>query len=347
MLDCDICHGEFKTAQGLAGHRRLRHGTTQMPLEAETPLFGRQLGRRVSQRLGDKVAERVADIIMERHGEEIIAASLRELSERDPNLGFQRSLPLRAIIVAAGRNDRLLPLIAQKPVGLLNVGNRTIIGRELEILRDSGISRIAVVRGYQGSKINYPEITYYDNQDYEKTGMLRSLFSARSEMADGFVFCYSDIVYSKNVLRKLLDEPSDIALVVDTDWEDQHRQRSRHPISEAELIAVEGGLVTWISRNVTDVDHVHGEFVGLAKFTRRGAEILKSSYEQAASRYGRGQFHGALSLESAYFADMIQEIILQGYPVRHIDIQGGWAEIDTVEDLDRVNRDIESLLNTE
>ena len=341
MPNCDICHKECKTAQGLAGHRRLRHGT------AETPLFGRQFDRRVTQRLGDKVAERVAAVIMERHGEGIIASCLRELSERDPNLDFQSRIPLRAIIVAAGRNDRLLPFISQKPVGLLEVGNRTIIGRELEMLRDSGISQIAVVRGYQGSKINYPEISYYDNQDYDKTGMLRSLFSARSEMADGFVFCYSDIVYAKNVLGQLLEEPSDITLVVDTDWESQQRQRNQHPISKAELITVDGGLVTQISRNVADAGHVHGEFIGLAKFTRRGAEILQSSYERAASRYGSAQFHGALSLESAYFADMIQEIILQGYPVRHIDIQGGWAEIDTVEDLDRVNRDLEFLLKTE
>ena len=45
MPICDICHAECKTAQGLAGHRRLRHGTAQTLLEAEMPLSGRPLAR--------------------------------------------------------------------------------------------------------------------------------------------------------------------------------------------------------------------------------------------------------------------------------------------------------------
>ena len=37
---------------------------------------------------------------------------------------------------------------------------------------------------------------------------------------------------------------------------------------------------------------------------------------------------------------MIQELIDQGYPVIHIDIRGGWAEIDTLEDFEKVNKQL-------
>jgi len=200
------------------------------------------------------------------------------------------------------------------------------------------------VRGYQGDKINYPAIRYYENRDFRNTGILRSLFHAKGEMDDEFVFCYSDIVYTKAVLELLLQDASDVSLVVDTDWESHYHQRYQHPISEAELVSVEGERITQIGRNVIAKDEVHGEFIGLAKFSKKGAEILKTHYEWATQKYEAGAFQQSPSLDKAYFTDMIQELIDQGYPVHYVDIGGGWAEIDTREDFDRVNRNLNLML---
>ena len=159
-----------------------------------------------------------------------------------------------------------------------------------------------------------------------------------------FVFCYSDIIYGKSALEGLLQDESDISLVIDTDWKSHYQQRYQHPISEAELVKVEGERIVRIGRNIFPPDEAYGEFIGLAKFSRKGAEILKASYEWAVQNYGAGAFHRAPSLEKAYFTDMIQELIDQGYPVIHIDISGGWAEIDTLEDFEKVNKQLLSIL---
>ncbi len=348
MITCQVCGREFKTAQGLAGHKRIRHGEHGLAGELESALSGKQLHRKVLSRLGDKLADRLADAILERHGPELVDFYLDRLVQQGldlRSLGTRRNI--RAIIVAAGRNDRLLPLTPDKPVGLLEVGNKTIIGRELENLRACGIHDIALVRGYHGDKIDYPQVRYYDNRDYNTTGILSSLFYARGEMDNDFIFCYSDIVYDRDVLEQLLKDRNDVSLVVDTDWESRYRNRDQHPVTEAELVTVEGDRVVQIGRDVTDTRNVHGEFIGLAKFSKRGAEILKSGYERASVRYKTGAFHRAPSLDRAYFSDMVQELIDQGYPVHHVDIKGGWAEIDTLEDFDRVNRELESLLKTQ
>jgi NDP-sugar pyrophosphorylase family protein len=52
-------------------------------------------------------------------------------------------------------------------------------------------------------------------------------------------------------------------------------------------------------------------------------------------------------LDKAYFTDMIQELIDQGYPVSHVDIRGGWAEIDTLEDFNRVSKELQLVLRVE
>jgi len=308
-------------------------------------LSGRELHRKILNHLGERLADRMAEAILERHGQEIWEFYLDELSRQGLNLRLPDRYPkTKAIIVAAGESDPLLPLTKDKPECLLEIGDKTILSRELENLRACGIYDIVVVRGYLGDKIKYPAIRYYENRDYHNTGILRSLFHAKGEMDDEFIFGYSDIIYTKEVLEVLLRDQSDISLVVDTDWKSHYHQRPQHPISQAELVRVEGDRIAQIGRNIIPPSEAHGEFIGLAKFRRDGAGALKDIHEWAILNYKGRQFHTSPSVDKAYFTDLIQELIDQGYPVCHIDIHGGWAEIDTVEDFDRVSRHLHSIL---
>ena len=345
MITCEICRTNFKTAQGLAGHKRLRHGAYEVADELGATLTSKQLHRKILNNLGEKLADRLAKAILESHGQEILNYYLEKLSRHGLDFRSLGTYPnIRAIIVAAGESKRLLPLTTDKPECLLEIESKTIMSRGLENLRTCGIYDIAVVRGYQGDKINYPAIRYYENSDYQATGILRSLFCAESEMDEGFIFCYSDILYAKEVLERLLQDQSDISLVVDTDWENHYYHRHQHTISEAELVRIKGDRIMQVGKNITSPDKVHGEFIGLAKFSKKGAEILKANYEWTVQNYKAKAFHQALSLNEAYFTDMIQELIDQGYPVYHVDIRGGWAEIDTTEDYGKVSRDLPLIL---
>ncbi len=348
MIKCEICGSNFKTAQGLAGHKRLRHGAYKPGEEVRRAFGTKQLHRKVMNSLSEKLADRLAEAILESHGEEVLNLYLDELSNQGidlPSLGRLRHI--RAILVAAGESSRLLHLISDKPACLLEIGGRTILGRELENLRACGINDIVVVRGYQGDKIKYPAIRYYDNREYRNTGILRSLFYARGEMDTEFVFCYSDILYTKEVLELLLRDQSDISLVVDTDWKKHYRERNQHPASEAELVRVEDDRIVQIGRNIIEPGEAHGEFIGLARFSKDGAESLKVIHDWATEIYCDRAFHTSPSVDKASFINLIQELINQGYPVYHVDICGNWAEIDTVEDFDRVSQELQSVLKAD
>jgi|GEM_PF-817811 len=345
MIKCEICGDVFKTAQGLAGHKRLRHGAYGFADELGSALTSKQLHRKVVNRLGEKLADRLAEAILETRGQEILALYLEELSRQGLDLrSLVRSRDIRAIIVAAGESNLLLPLTEDKPECLLEIGSKTILGRELENLRACGVNDIVVVRGYRGDKIRYPAVRYYDNRDYKSTGILKSLFQAKGEMDTEFIFCYSDILYTKEVLELLLRERSDIALVVDIDWESHYHERHLHPVSEAELVRVEGDRIIEIGRNIIPPGEAHGEFIGLARFSKNGAGSLKVIHDWAEQDYKGRAFHTSPSVDKASFIDLIQELIDQGYPVSHVDIRGSWAEIDTVEDFDRVSKHLKSIL---
>ena len=245
---------------------------------------------------------------------------------------------MKAIIVAAGPGSRLNPLTNERPKCLLEVGGKTILERALEALRANGIERIAVVRGYCSQLIDYPNISYYENPNYRENNILRSLFYAEREMDDDFIFSYSDIIFSSDIVTKLMNKTADIALTVDVNWKQRYQGRDLHPISEAELVKLENGQVVKIGKGVVIPDEAHGEFIGLAKFTKLGAEAMRTAYHRIAEERPTAPFQHAASLEKAYMTDMIQELVDNGSLVQSIDIKSGWMEIDTPQDLEEVRR---------
>lgn len=243
---------------------------------------------------------------------------------------------MQAIIIAAGPSSRLRPFTEDTPKTLLKIEGKTILQRILECFRNCGINDIAIVRGYKKEEITLPNITYFDNDNYENNNILESMFYAEKAMDEGFIFSYCDILYSKEVVQKLLEAPHDINLIIDTAWAKRYEGRTDHPTDEAELALVENGLVSRLSK-FYNPDVAYGEFIGLAKFSKKGAEILRRNYyrskENKTCKF-EGRFHDATNFELAYLTDMVQELIFRGFPVHSVDIEGEWVEIDTAQDFE-------------
>jgi choline kinase len=139
-------------------------------------------------------------------------------------------------------------------------------------------------------------------------------------------------------VERLIRSQSDISLIVDVNWQQHYRGRDQHPISEAELVKVDNGQVAKIGKGVVSPEEARGEFIGLARFTRAGAETMKAAYHQAATEHPTAPFHQAASLEKAYLTDMFQELVDTGSVVKSADIEGGWMEVDTPQDLAEASR---------
>lgn len=244
---------------------------------------------------------------------------------------------VKAIIIAAGMSSRLMELTDDKPKCMLEIGGKTILQRQIETFHQCGIEDIVVIRGYKKEVINYTGVKYAYNQNYRRNNILESMMYAESEMDDEFIVTYSDILYEKEIVEKLLESKEDISLVVDTDWISHYKDRSQHPIEEAEKVEVKKNRVTKISK-VLNPNEAYGEFIGLAKFSKKGAEILKKNYHRVKKKLGDKLFHSAPSVEKAYLTDMLQELIDKGYKISNVDIKDKWMELDTIEDFQKAER---------
>src|SRR4051795_4987566 len=158
---------------------------------------------------------------------------------------------MQAIIIGAGRGQRLMPTTADSPKCFAEVGGRRILDWTLHALRASGIDRIAFIGGYQIDRVRqaYPELTFRHNQDWQNNNILASLFYAEDLMDGPFLCCYSDILFTPEVVARVLANPDDLALVVDTCWQQRYTDRTEHPPDDAEKVLVEGGKVLKVSRD--------------------------------------------------------------------------------------------------
>jgi len=249
---------------------------------------------------------------------------------------------VKAIIVAAGMGRRLAPFTDDRPKCLVEVNGRSILDRQLDAYRASGITQFHVVRGYRAESISRPDLYYFENPDYARNNILWSLFCAEPAMAGGFFFSYSDIVFRKEVVAKLAASDGDYALVVDRRWEDAYAGRDLHPVGEAELARVVDGRVLRVGKKLVARDEAHGEFIGLARFSSSAAEKMRATFASLKkTRPPDSPFGSANRFESAYLTDLLNHLIDAGETMQSVDIEGGWREIDTTQDLARANEIID------
>src|SRR6185436_18370722 len=145
----------------------------------------------------------------------------------------------------------------------------------------------------------YPHFTFRHNTGWEHNNIMLSLMHAEDLMSEGFVCCYSDILFTSDVVRRVLLSPSDIALSVDTKWLDRYQHRTQHPPDDAEKVLVKNGHVTRVHRGITPHE-AHGEYTGIAKFTPTGAAKLLEHYHNAREKFAGKPFREAVVFEKAY-----------------------------------------------
>lgn len=243
---------------------------------------------------------------------------------------------MRPVIIGAGRGIRLGPQTNEVPKTMVPVMGRPMLDWILEALELGGFSRrdVVFICGYRGDvvKARYPEFTYVENPDWERNNILLSLLHAREHLQAGFVSTYADIVYRGAYVSGLLEAEGDMALGCDTDWRRRYVARSQHPETDAEKLRAEGDRVVELSRKIASED-AHGEFIGVTKFTAEGARRLTDAFDRAQAAFAGKTFREGRTFEKAYLIDLLQSMIEEGADFRHVDMHGGYMEIDTLEDL--------------
>jgi choline kinase len=240
---------------------------------------------------------------------------------------------MRPVLIGAGRGSRLEHWTEEVPKTLVHVMGRPMLDWILEALAEAGFTRkdVVFVCGYKADvlRARYPEFTYVENTDWENNNILESLVCAREHLGGGFVSSYTDIVYRGLAVKDVVASPHDKVLVCDIDWRRRYVRRTKHPESDAEKMRADGDRVIEIARTIPS-EQAAGEFIGVAKFTADGAREMLAAYDEAKATC---ETLGDRPFKKAYLIHLWQWMIERGAVFRRVNTQGGYMELDTLEDL--------------
>ena len=266
---------------------------------------------------------------------------VKEKDRKDVNL---KNIPV--IIPAAGEDIILKPLLGNKPKAMMDIAGKTLITRQIVSLNTNGLTNITVVTGYASNKIKLEGARLVENTNYKNGSMLHSLFTARDSMEQSFMMLYSDILLEDHIIGQLLQCQEDIVLVVDNTIQ-YHKpeagkiqdfviSKNRHSNTRRNISFTCENTVSKIGAKIDSEVATH-EFIGLAKFSKTGAEQFTRTFDDCV-RNCKGKIQEADSIETLTFNDLIQEMIDRGFNINFIEIHKGWLEIHAPEDIDTANR---------
>jgi choline kinase len=229
-----------------------------------------------------------------------------------------------AILLCAGLGSRLLPLTADRPKCLIEVGGRTILEHQVAALRGAGAAGVTIVGGYRFDRLaafvanrwaggDRPELVY--NPFFAVSSSIGSVWAARPRLDAPFCLLNGDTVY-------------DPALVADG------LARTRpglnlfvEPIAAPDvddmLVRLEGETIVAVGKDLPP---------SLARHRSLGFVVGdgREGYRGALDRVIAG-VEGAQSFHHAIVDRLAHEGLVHAVPFTG----GAWTEIDRPEDIVR------------
>jgi choline kinase len=235
---------------------------------------------------------------------------------------------MKAVVLAAGMGSRLLPLTADRPKPLVEVGKRPLLMRTIDRLAEVGIrgADVIIVSGYRDDVLRATlaahgasaTVVYNDRHD-----TWNNFWSARvaREAVGGASFLQvdGDVLFDQHVLPKMLAADGPGALSVD--FRDELDAETMKVAA-----AAPGAPMSAVSKKL-DPAASAGEYIGV---TRIDAAISTVYFDELARLADEG-------LINEYYEGAIDRLVRRGAAVfRAVDVSDCLTiEIDDLHDLRR------------
>ncbi len=229
---------------------------------------------------------------------------------------------MKSIIIAAGKGSRVPEFSKSIPKSLIKINNKSILKRQIDLLRKFKIKKIAIVKGFKSNKINFKNLKYFYNKNYKKNEQLDSLLKAKKWFNDDLLISFSDIIFDKSILEKLIKSKHSFTIAVQKNWKKKYRNRYDHPVSQADKVFVKNNSIFKIGKNLSE-KKTNGEFLGIFKISKYFCKIFIHEYELLQKRRKTNKFQ---------IHNFFQHLINKNINIKPTYVVGKYMEIDTYND---------------
>jgi len=222
-----------------------------------------------------------------------------------------------AIILAAGLGSRIEKLTKSKPKGFIEIKGVTLIDRSINLLLQSGISKIYIGTGHKSIYYDrlmdtYESISTKKNKEYENSGSFHTLYNFKDIVNDDFLLLESDLLYEISAIKSLIDDArKDIVLTSD------------FTESGDEVFAIgKNNFLTNLTKYPSQSEIPLSEFVGISKISINLYKKMCKHYKLLNNKnLEYEELLNECSKTEAIFIKKLKDIT--------------WCEIDNAEHLSR------------
>ena len=228
---------------------------------------------------------------------------------------------MKAVILAAGRGTRMPEITKEKPKCLIDIGVKTILERQIDLLFRNSIKKIYVVSGYKSEKVievigEIDNVEIIENKEYATTDNIYSLYLTINKLkGQEFILLNGDTVFEEKIIKMLVFKKGfDIAPI-----------DSKHYDFEELKIREKKGIVLEILPKNASKEMSNGSTIGIFKFSSIGSKELFSEIENLVEQ----------EVKNKWFEYALNNIFKR-IKMYTLDIHGlKWIEIDTKEDIEK------------
>ena len=146
----------------------------------------------------------------------------------------------RAVIMAAGRGERMRPVTLETPKPLVRVNGVRMIDTAIRGLHRNGVTEIYAVVGYKKEQFSclereYPGLRLIENPWYDTCNNISSLYAARAHLENAMILDGDQMIWDDSVLAPEFERSGYNAV-----WTDEETKEW--------LLTVENDVVTGCSR---------------------------------------------------------------------------------------------------
>lgn len=237
---------------------------------------------------------------------------------------------MQAVILAAGNGTRLGRLTKAIPKCMVEVNGVSMIERSLSVLDEQNLSRIIIVLGFEGDKLqNYveslnlkTEVVFVTNEVYNTTNNIYSLYKAKDFLLEeDTLLLESDLVFDKAAVEMVLQsEYPTLALLAKHEiWMD----------GTVVTLNEDDDITRFISKDEFDYDKTDEYYktVNIYKFSK---EFSQTHYVPFLVAYSEAMGHNEYYEQVLKVIAHLDQNHLKGLVMSDVP----WYEVDDVNDLE-------------
>ena len=231
----------------------------------------------------------------------------------------------KAIILNSGVGKRMGELTQNKPKALLKIANgETLLGRQIRILKKTGINEIIITTGPFHEQINGEikkfqdlKINLIHNDLYDSTNNIYSFWLIRELIKEDVLVLHGDLVFSEKIINEIVNNPIKNLVVID----------KNHPGHDKDFKAfIKNDKVVKVMVSKKTVKNYHMQ--PIYKLDKSLLDLWMNSVDDFINQ----------EKKTVYMEDALNNVI-DSNPLDIFDMESHHYvdEVDTKKDYDRIN----------